>query len=70
MQVSEGESENEGPGGKRMAVLLLCAVAYLCIGAAVFQQIEGQPEIKRRHDLKALIQDFLGKLPSMTQFSK
>lgn len=60
MQTSREEPENKGPGGKRIAVLSLVAVAYLCVGAAVFQQIEGQPEINRRHDLKALIHDFLG----------
>jgi hypothetical protein len=35
--------------------------SYLCVGAVVFQKIEGQPEIDRRKDLKAQINTFLGK---------
>ncbi|XP_063425529.1 potassium channel subfamily K member 16-like [Mytilus trossulus] len=57
---NEQNLDDEGPGWKRITLLLVVAVSYLCIGAAVFQKIEGQPEIHRRHDLRKAIQKFLG----------
>ena len=43
-------------------LLPLCAVVaiYLCLGALVFQFIEGDPEINRRQELKVLISNFVG----------
>lgn len=58
---NEQNLDDEGPGWKRITLLLVVAVSYLCIGAAVFQKIEGQPEIHRRHDLRTAIHKFLGK---------
>lgn len=51
----------QGPGWKPISILSVVAVIYLCVGAVVFQKIEGQPEIDRRNNLKAQINKFLGK---------
>ncbi|XP_062602818.1 potassium channel subfamily K member 16-like [Saccostrea cucullata] len=51
---------SEGPGWKRMVVLLVLVVVYLCVGAAIFSQIEGDPEIERRLRLEAFLRNFIG----------
>nr|XP_022334922.1 potassium channel subfamily K member 16-like [Crassostrea virginica] len=51
---------SNGPGWRRMVVLFVVVVVYLCVGAAVFSQIEGDPEIERRLQLEAFLRNFIG----------
>ena len=48
-------------GWKRLVPLTIGVVVYLCIGAVMFQQLEGSPEINRRNELKIMIKAFIGK---------
>ena len=41
--------------------LTIGVVVYLCIGAVIFQHLEGTPEIERRSHLKDLIKIFIRK---------
>ncbi|KAK3093434.1 hypothetical protein FSP39_015687 [Pinctada imbricata] len=50
----------EGPGWKQILPLTIAVVIYLCVGAAIFSEIEGDPEIHRRIKLKRYLDDFLG----------
>lgn len=59
--VDDTQNLQQGPGWKPISILSIIAIIYLCVGAVVFQKIEGQPEIDRRKDLKAQINKFLGK---------
>lgn len=51
---------SDGPGWKRMVVLFVLVVVYLCVGAAIFSHIEGDPEIERRLQLEAFLKNFIG----------
>ena len=44
-----------------MVPLTIVVVAYLCLGAAIFSEIEGDPEIQRRQSLKHYLDGFIGK---------
>ncbi|XP_048738042.1 potassium channel subfamily K member 16-like [Ostrea edulis] len=50
----------EGPGWRRMLALFVLVMVYLCVGAAIFSHIEGDPEIERRLQLEAFLRNFLG----------
>lgn len=50
----------DGPGWKRMVILFILVVVYLCVGAAIFSHIEGDPEIERRLQLEAFLKNFIG----------
>lgn len=43
-----------------MVVLFVLVVVYLCVGAAIFSHIEGDPEIERRLQLEAFLKNFIG----------
>ncbi|KAH3799837.1 hypothetical protein DPMN_153453, partial [Dreissena polymorpha] len=44
---------------KRLLPLMIVVTVYLCLGALVFQFIEGKPELQRREDLRNLIRTFI-----------
>jgi len=54
--------ENDGPGWKQILPLTILVVICLCVGAVVFSALEGDPELKRRHDLREHLNKFLGKV--------
>ena len=45
---------------KRLLPLTIAVASYLCLGALVFQFMEGEPEIERRKGLKEMIKHFIG----------
>ena len=48
-------------GWKRLIPLILGVVTYMCIGAVIFQHLEGSPELERRNELKEMIKRFIRK---------
>ena len=48
-------------GWKRLIPLILGVVVYMCIGAVIFQHLEGNPELERRNELKEMIKQFIRK---------
>jgi hypothetical protein len=46
---------------RRLLGLAALTVIYLCVGAAVFNAIEGRNEMKRKENLEVHIDNFLGE---------
>ena len=55
-------------GWKRLIPLILGVVVYMCVGAVIFQHLEGSPELERRNELKNMIKRFIRKYISVLEF--
>ncbi|XP_045171997.1 potassium channel subfamily K member 16-like [Mercenaria mercenaria] len=58
--------ESSAMSWKRLLPLIVVVAAYLCLGALVFQLLEGEPEMQRRKDLRDMIRNFIDNHTCLT----